>query len=447
MNTMALSPRFAARPFDMVQLTAIIQAVAAILLSSGWIVYLLDPASGDAVAEDRTAGTPIVQLVTFAVYLPALLFMLTRPQQALQTIMRGWSYSLLLAFAVVSILWSVEPGVSLRRIGALIVATLFIVHAANWFRPKNFVQIVTYVLVGLCVLSILAALVPGYGIPSSGVHAGRFRGIFSDKNLLGMIAAFAALSTAYMAMQAQRGTRTKLIWWGATLVEFTLVVLSNARTSLIGLVVAAAAVWAVRMINQPKGWERRLAKQTRVAIVTGGAVFVLVIVPTMLSLILALLGRNMTLTGRQKLWEYALDKGLERFWTGAGFKSFWTDKLTYDLRVLHQYWASEGQTLQLTSNAHNGYLDVWLELGIFGLILLLVMFITTIVRSIRCFSRTHDVLFLWHLGTAVFVSCFYMTNGFIMMHNVMMWFLMSYVFYSLSYIRLETLPASTPVAD
>jgi hypothetical protein len=57
---------------------------------------------------------------------------------------------------------------------------------------------------------------------------------------------------------------------------------------------------------------------------------------------------------------------------GAGYRSFWTPEgASY---VYARIWAVIG-------NGHNGYLDVWLELGFIGLGLFLVMFFTAVRRA------------------------------------------------------------------
>jgi O-antigen ligase len=83
----------------------------------------------------------------------------------------------------------------------------------------------------------------------------------------------------------------------------------------------------------------------------------------------AVLGRDTTLTGRTDLWERLLAMSPNAV-LGAGFESFWLgDRMT---RLWHEYWWKPNQ-------AHNGYLETFLNLGVIGVGLLVAM----IVRGYR----------------------------------------------------------------
>ena len=78
-------------------------------------------------------------------------------------------------------------------------------------------------------------------------------------------------------------------------------------------------------------------------------------------------GRDLTFTGRTTIWTHAIDAGMQHSMLGAGYRAFWTPEgASY---VYARIWAVIG-------NGHNGYLDVWLELGFIGLGLFLLMFFT-----------------------------------------------------------------------
>ena len=77
-------------------------------------------------------------------------------------------------------------------------------------------------------------------------------------------------------------------------------------------------------------------------------------------IILVLLGRNITLTDRDVLWKVLLGMHTNP-WIGTGFESFWLgNRLEYISDIMS--W--------IPNEAHNGYLEIYLNLGIIGLILL-----------------------------------------------------------------------------
>ena len=80
-------------------------------------------------------------------------------------------------------------------------------------------------------------------------------------------------------------------------------------------------------------------------------------------LVVLSLGRDMTLTTRTGAWEILLNADVSPLF-GAGFKSFWAGE-----RMARMWTAIGAHILQ----AHNGYIEVYLECGAVGVALLVVM--------------------------------------------------------------------------
>ena len=90
------------------------------------------------------------------------------------------------------------------------------------------------------------------------------------------------------------------------------------------------------------------------------------------------LGRDPTLTGRTVIWDVVLSVRGNAL-VGTGFESFWLGKR------LHRVWELTMPGLQ---EAHNGYLELYLNLGWIGVILLGAVLIVTGYRNvIAAFTR------------------------------------------------------------
>jgi len=77
------------------------------------------------------------------------------------------------------------------------------------------------------------------------------------------------------------------------------------------------------------------------------------------------MGRNPTLTGRTEIWSQVLPLNTNPLF-GAGYESFWLgDRLK---QVWSLYWWHPNE-------AHNGYLEVYLNLGWIGITLLLLLMV------------------------------------------------------------------------
>ena len=70
-------------------------------------------------------------------------------------------------------------------------------------------------------------------------------------------------------------------------------------------------------------------------------------------------GRDSTLTGRTAMWDQLLQLKVDP-WFGAGYESFWLGPRTNEISRHYQY----------VNQAHNGYLEVFLNLGWAGVALL-----------------------------------------------------------------------------
>lgn len=101
------------------------------------------------------------------------------------------------------------------------------------------------------------------------------------------------------------------------------------------------------------------------------------------------LGRDGTLTGRTHIWEVLLKLSARNPLLGLGYGGFWG---------LHPDITSELQVGQ----SHNGYLGVYLELGVVGLVLLGAFVLAFCGRLRRAFDESLDL-------TAIGVCCLILT--------------------------------------
>jgi O-antigen ligase len=92
------------------------------------------------------------------------------------------------------------------------------------------------------------------------------------------------------------------------------------------------------------------------------------------SLVAELLGREPTLTGRTGMWS-ALLSIRTNFLVGVGYQSFWLgDRLETVFKILKVSFLNE---------AHNGYLEIYLSLGVIGLTLVSLFMASTYRRLAR----------------------------------------------------------------
>jgi len=110
---------------------------------------------------------------------------------------------------------------------------------------------------------------------------------------------------------------------------------------------------------------------------------------------LKMMGRNSTLTGRTDIWNIVLSLAGNPFW-GTGFESFWLGDR------LQSVWRDYGLHIQ---EAHNGYLEVYLNLGWIGVALLgalIVMAYLNVMRALREKRETSSLMLSFLLAAVLY---------------------------------------------
>ena len=129
------------------------------------------------------------------------------------------------------------------------------------------------------------------------------------------------------------------------------------------------------------------------------------------------LGRNSTLTGRTQIWAAVLAQRINPV-LGTGFESFWMGNRLQSVWTLSQVGIEE---------AHNGYLELYLNLGWVGLTLMGMLIVTGYRNGLELFRRdpVAGQLRMAFLTCGVIYSC--TEAGFRMMNPVWIGFLLAIV--------------------
>lgn len=321
--------------------------------------------------DDRAGGSALFQAVTGSIYLASMAIVLSRgiPAWLPPLLYRAWPLVLLTLLPLFSTFWSQDPGPTLRRAIALILSTWFALYVVIRFTPRDFFNLLTIAFAMFVAATVAAAVVPGLGITPGGAYAGAWRGLTGNKNELGRSIALAVALLPTIAVLRMTDLRRTAVAVGA--VAFPVLLLSQSATSLMSAVLALAvgSVVYVLLGGRIGGYRLRAelgAPLAFVAVVGGFLLFTVAWTP-----VLEALGRDPTLTGRTKLWDWALAQNEDRRWLGSGYRAFWINKNTrYFFLTFAWNKGPEGDrsdTYAGPTHAHSGYVDLILELGLVGL--------------------------------------------------------------------------------
>ena len=291
-----------------------------------------------------------------------VLLVLRRPRLVLGRVAAVPWLALVALLAVASSLWSLDPSVTLRRSIPFALAGLLGVYFAARFPPARQMAILRLTLVALAVATVVfAVFLPGIGLDHTPGHTADWQGVFTQKNACGRMMVLASAVVLF-------DERLSLRRLGELGLFGLVLIMSGSRGAWI---IEGAVVLLWILVRFARRWGPRWRLAVAVAWPAKalvGAVLIFVSYPRLAPLV----GRDLTLSGRTAIWAEVARSIAEHPWLGYGYDAFWR--------------GMQGPSLQISSSvhfvvvhAHNGFLEIALELGAAGLLL----FLLTGVRALR----------------------------------------------------------------
>lgn len=334
-----------------------------LIFSRGWITLLVGP---DADAE----GSSMIRNLFVPAYLAAILLAAGDWRRSLRGAVSGSVPFLLVALAFVSCLWSIAPDLTFRRSLALFFTTVAAAAMASRLDWLGMARAVAATFGVLAVGSLAVAIaLPHVGVMQE-LFLGAWRGLWSDKNALGD---YMALGVCACAGAAVLDRRLRVLWLAAAGLCLVLILLSTSKTSLVSLAAGLGALSLTAVAKRSPAAATGAALAGAAALVLGG-----LLLAAKPHLLLDLLGKDATLTGRTEIWTAVLRRVAERPVTGFGYAVVWEDTsgwgpLAWIVKEAHF----------TPHHAHNSWLEAQLELGYGGVGLLAVFALQAVVRLVR----------------------------------------------------------------
>jgi exopolysaccharide production protein ExoQ len=333
---------------------------------------------------------PLKNLLGLLIIALSLVFLCINWRKVFPIIVKEKLLWILFAIALVSIFWSDSPGASFRGELVLIRATIFGTYFAIRYDSEEQLNILSWAF-GLAALFsyVFAMTLPIFGVMGVGTpnsehlaHMGSWRGIYTHKNLLGRTMALGSMIFALSAMSSKKHNKLGIIGIIGCGLCVLLVLLSTSKTALAILIFTLILLPFYRALR----WNYSALVPVMIfGIIIVGGLFVFFL--SYVDEILGGMGRDMTLTGRTDIWSAIWHKIQERWWLGYGYDGFWRG------------WYSPAEDVWLAvkfqpPHGHNGFLDLWLDLGFLGLFVFLCSYFTGYIRAIGWFRlmRTYTSL-------------------------------------------------------
>ena len=355
-------------------------------------------------------------LIQHFIYSLTFLLLIARINTSVTNLQRSFIIWLLPIMALVSFLWSDFPDWTLRKGITTLQTTYFGLYFASRFSVKEQINILTISLAIVGILTVLFSFAfPGSAI-EAGANAGALRGPFTQKNLLARIASLGII--VFFVAVNHFSKNKKILAFG--LISFMIIVLlTTSKTALLLLFLLALLVPLYRVTR----WNSTISIPiVIISFLLISSIF-FVVLSNWESTMLAL-GRDPDLSGRTGLWLGAIEKIKERPWLGYGYQGFWQDG-----GGAMELWAKERYK---PPHAHNGYINIALDLGLTGLIIFMSFIFIEFIKSISFLRRYHSAIAFWPILYITFFAFYNYSENTIIEHNSIFWVLLVSISLSMS---------------
>lgn len=349
--------------------------------------------------------SPLARALWYPGYLAVLVMML----RCLPQFIRLVAFNPLLILCVMvcgaSVLWSIDPPITMRRSVAVMITTIFGLVLAARYDWNGLVQRLAACFAFLAIMSLLIPIfLPYYGVMHE-IHEGAWRGAWVEKNYMGGFMAKGVI--VMLCAFAMRPDRFWL-WLPFSALCFFLVLMSTSKTALLISLIGIGGFAALRIY-------RRFTFIRPVLILS--ILLVICIIVGMLvfapDFTFGLIGKERTLTGRTEIWAGLIESIKMNPWLGNGYGVYWLNPLgpSYYVR-LELEWG--------IPSAHNGWIDTWLSIGALGVGLFAFFFLLTTILAFDRLRKGGTETYWVILSTVMFFA-FSMSESTILQQNDLSW--------------------------
>ena len=385
--------------------------VLALFLSTTALIPMLlngDDASG-------SAPDPFSPIVFTSIYTVTAVLVALNWKSFVYVAQKDFSIWLLVGIALASILWTQLPDITPRRSMLLLGTTTFGVYLAVRYSLREQLQLLAMALGLVIALSfVFAIFLPSYGqmtAQEGGIHAGAWRGVMPHKNLLGRLMSLSSMVFLLIAIaNPMRDRIYRWLTWSGYVLSIVLVLLSTSKTALV--------VSLVLLMIMPlyRAWRRQysflIPFMIAFVLIVGSATLLFI---DNLDAIAGALGKDLTLTGRTDIWAAMFELISQRPWGGYGYNAFWQG---WDVETSAYMWRVLGWECPY---GHNGFMDLLSELGISGLAVFILSFITTYAKGINWLRAVPTPEGLWPLMYLTYLLIYNVSESTLLSSNSIFW--------------------------
>jgi O-antigen ligase len=322
------------------------------------------------------------QLVAGTLILAGAIILVRRRKDVRAVIRANWPIALYFSYCLFSLVWSDFPDWGFKRwirgLGDIVMVLVLATDPQPVAALKRLFSRVGFILLPTSVLLIryyveLSSTWDPWGTTRL------YTGVTTNKNTLGNLAYLLTLGCLWQIFTLVRDredpNRTHRLFAQCTLFLFGIDLLITAQSATS---VACFVLGAGLMLLTSLPFIRRRPSAIHALVLSMVVIGPLVELFVGRATITEAMGRNATLSGRTEIWDVLLPmvNGI----VGAGFETFWVGPRVAEITTKVGGYA-------MTNEAHNGYIEVYLNLGCVGLALIGLIMLQGYRMTVSTFRR------------------------------------------------------------
>ncbi|MDT3694857.1 MAG: O-antigen ligase family protein [Ignavibacterium sp.] len=325
------------------------------------------------------------QVVFLFLFFSSLIILFKRYDRIFSFIRSEKYLGLFVLICLLSAVWSDYPFLSFKRSFQLFVMFLIVVEALVNIDPKILLKQVKVVVSLYLFFNLYACrFIPAAIDPVFGT----WRGMEVQKNWLAQNSLYCLLSSIVI-FNFDKTRYSRLYDSVLILISVLMIYKAHSSTNLIIVIIIIfmGVVFQIESIFNNLGIGRSILGLVFLFILTFSGIFI-IFSSEIFGLIPGYFGKDTTLSGRSDIWKFVWDDIEKRFLFGYGFATYWIMGSSR-LEIFADYF--EGFVV---NSAHNGYLEIIVQLGFFGFIFFLFPIGAYIYRMFRLNSNIAILIFI-----------------------------------------------------
>jgi len=306
---------------------------------------------------DTGGGNRLRQIIFLGLFLFTIMMLSFSKLPKFNFLLQNSSLVLLAFWFLLSSFWSDEPEITIRRAIFFLIVCFIPIVLCSIVGFRRFIKINAQILSVFIVLSIVCSLVFSGAVHRGEVFDtdlnGAWRGLFSHKNNAAIIASISGFIFLYQYFE-----ESKRFWLLLFLLTLFFLLLTKSKTSIALFLPVVFFTW----------W---LSKGLLIKYFCS-FMFLLTLVTPLLFIFsfnylnYFLIDNPELFTGRSAIWQVLLEAISGNYILGLGYGAVWS---AGEYSAITNFGFNTTSWVASISHGHNGYLDIWLSVGIVGLLL------------------------------------------------------------------------------